>query len=50
MTSWNKRRKDKRAEFITLYREPNEEVLSFKQHKDLLKYFGAPASDQDTFW
>lgn len=44
-----KRRKDKRIEFISLKREPNEEVLSSKGYKDLFKYLGASTSDQDTF-
>lgn len=44
-----KRRKDRRVEFIKNTREPNEEVISLSNNKDLLKYFGAPANDQDTF-
>lgn len=44
-----KRKRDRKAEFIKLRRDSNEEVLSFSNNKDLLKYFGAPISDQDTF-
>lgn len=44
-----RRRKDKRAEFITVRKDTNEEMLNSKSHGDLLKYFGAPTSDQDTF-
>lgn len=44
-----KRRKDKKLEFINIKKEPNEEVLSLAKNKDLLKYYGVPTSDQDTF-
>lgn len=44
-----KRRKDKKLEFISINKEPNEEVLSLAKNKDLLKYYGVPTSDQDTF-
>lgn len=44
-----KRRKDRRVEFFKIKSEPDEEVLSFTNTIDLLKYFGAPNSEQDTF-
>lgn len=44
-----KRRKDKKLEFIRINKEPNEEVLSLAKNRDLLKYYGVPTSDQDTF-
>lgn len=44
-----KRRKDKRAEFIKIHREHDEEIPTMKNSKDLLRYFGAPTADQDTF-
>lgn len=44
-----KRKKDKRVEFIKEKVEDNEERLVKGSKQDLLKYFGGPASDQDTF-
>ena len=44
-----KRRKDRKAEFIKNIREPGEEVLSMNKNRNLLKYFGTAAADQDTF-
>lgn len=40
-----RRRKDKRAEFISYAREPGEEVLSKKNNADLLKYYGGYTED-----
>lgn len=44
-----RRRKDKKLEFIKLKKEPNEEIINSTNSKELLKFFGGPNSDQDTF-
>lgn len=44
-----RKRKDKKLEFIKLKKEPNEEAINSTNSKDLLKFFGGPNSDQDTF-
>ena len=43
-----RKRKDKRAEFGKITKDPGEEPLNPKNNKDLLKYFGA--ANEDTFW
>lgn len=42
-----RKRKDKRAEFGKITKEPGEEPLNPKNSKDLLKYFGV--ANEDTF-
>jgi uncharacterized membrane protein len=44
-----KKKKDRKIEFIKLKKEPNEEFINSTNSKDLLKFFGGPNSDQDTF-
>lgn len=41
----NKKRKDRRVEFVKLKKEQGEELITKKNNKQLLKYFGTPAED-----
>jgi len=43
-----KRRKDKKAEFISKVNEPNEEIIGSTHSKDLLRYSGG-VGNEDTF-
>ena len=44
-----RRKKDRKTEFVKLKKEPNEEPINSANSKDLLKFFGGPHADQDTF-
>ena len=42
----NKKRKERRVEFVKLKKERGEELINQKKNKELLKYYGTPEEDR----